>query len=755
MGIHVLDQDTINQIAAGEVIERPASIVKELIENAIDAKATAVTVEIKDGGISFVRITDNGCGIQSKELQLAFLRHCTSKIKSIEDLAVVSSLGFRGEALSSIAAVAQVELITKTKESFSGSRYVIEGGKEISLEEIGAPDGTTFIIRNLFYNTPVRRKFLKAASTEAGYIDALIEHLALSHPDVSFRFINNNQNKLHTSGNMNLRDIIYHVYGREISANLLNVKDKTQDIEIEGYIGKPVISRGNRSYENYYINGRYIKSSVISRAIEEAYKGFIMMHKYPFTAMHFKINPEIIDVNVHPTKMELRFSHNEFVYEFVLNAVRNALTKRELIPNVEFDSNKKSHIIIDSSKSDIASTDIASTNVANTNESSTNVSSSNIPNINASNTKASNANISYIDNKIQNSSIKEPISSSYMPSQHDSTNKHTNIDDNTDSNMNGNKDSNMNGNKDSNMNGNKDSNMNGNKDSNMNSNTDSNMNSNTVSNKDNTVNNNGNTYDSQIDRTEIKPADNSNNEVNKKPMERLPEPFEIKRSEELLKEDNAAFEYGKKSEQMQLFTDDLLLDKQNRNQIKVIGQLFETYWLIEFEDKMFIMDQHAAHEKILFEKTMNLLKEKQMDSQMLNPPIILSLNMREEQLLNEHMEIFVKLGYEIEPFGGKEYKVIGIPANLPAIDDRGLLIEILDGLVDENLTRDPDAIIEKVASMSCKAAVKGNNKLSTLEAKALIDELLEAENPYNCPHGRPTLISMTKYEIEKKFKRIV
>ncbi|SEW27239.1 DNA mismatch repair endonuclease MutL [[Clostridium] fimetarium] len=730
MGIQVLDQDTINQIAAGEVIERPASIVKELIENAIDAKATAVTVEIKDGGISFVRITDNGCGIQSKELQLAFLRHCTSKIKSIEDLAVVSSLGFRGEALSSIAAVAQVELITKTKESFSGSRYVIEGGKEISLEEVGAPEGTTFIVRNLFYNTPVRRKFLKSASTEAGYIDSLIEHLALSHPDVSFRFINNNQNKLHTSGNTNLRDIIYHVYGREISANLLNVKDKTQDIEIEGFIGKPVISRGNRSYENYYINGRYIKSSVISRAIEEAYKGFIMMHKYPFTAMHFKINPEIIDVNVHPTKMELRFSHNEFVYEFVLNAVRKALTNRELIPNVEFKNSKRSDFIINSNEATvsnladsnamISNTNISSVNGSNTTASNTAdsnamISNTNISSVNGSNTTASNTigsnptglNTNFsdptgsdtdgsstdtlnVDRKTQNKSCNKPVCNSYVQSEPDSYN--------------------------------------------------------TCDSQINSI---------EINNTEIKPENNSIIEVARKPMERLPEPFEIRRSEELLKEDNIASDYGKKSEQIQLFPDDLLLDKQNRNRIKVVGQLFDTYWLIEFEDKLFIMDQHAAHEKILFEKTMNLLKDKQMDSQMLNPPIILSLNMREEQLLNEHIEIFVKLGYEIESFGGKEYKVIGIPANLPTIDDKGLLIEILDGLVDENLTRNPDAIIEKVASMSCKAAVKGNSKLSALEAKALIDELLEADNPYNCPHGRPTLISMTKYEIEKKFKRIV
>ena len=334
MPIQILDQNTINKIAAGEVIERPASVVKELAENAIDAMATAVTIEIKDGGISFIRITDNGCGIDKGEIPMAFLRHSTSKIKSVEDLMCVRSLGFRGEALSSIAAVAQIELITKTKEAFTGVRYVIEGGKEQNMEDIGAPDGTTFIVRNLFYNTPVRRKFLKTATTEAGYVSALVEHLAFSHPEISFRFINNGQNKLYTSGNGSLKDIIYHVNGRDIATNLLEVSAKTQDIQISGFIGKPMISRGNRTYENYFINGRYIKSNIITRAIEEGYKGYIMQHQYPFTALHFTIEQSIIDVNVHPTKMELRFSQNEFVYDFVLNAIRNTLSRRELVPEV-------------------------------------------------------------------------------------------------------------------------------------------------------------------------------------------------------------------------------------------------------------------------------------------------------------------------------------------------------------------------------------------------------------------------------------
>lgn len=593
MSIKVLDQETINKIAAGEVIERPSSVVKELVENAIDAGATAITVEIKDGGISLVRVTDNGSGIAKDDIPLAFLRHSTSKIKSIEDLMNVSSLGFRGEALSSIAAVSQVELITKTSEDFSGCRYIIEGGEEVSLEEVGAPEGTTFIVRNLFYNTPVRRKFLKTAATEAGYVSSLIEHLSLSHPDISFRFISNNQNKLHTSGNMNLRDIIYGVYGRDVTGNLIEISGKTQDIEISGFIGKPVICRGNRSYENYYINGRYIKSGIITKAIEEAYKGYIMPHNYPFTAIHFKINPSILDVNVHPTKMELRFSKNEFVYSFVLDAVRNTLRSGELAAQVKLHETPVSPVI---------------------------------------------------ENK------KSP----------------------------------------------------------------------------------------------------------QKFKERLPEPFELKRSMDLIQEDNKAAEYAKKTEepvQASLF-DSPLMEAKSPDEYRIIGQLFETYWLIEYGDKFYMMDQHAAHEKILYERFMKHLKEKDMDTQMIMPPVIIELTMQQENAYRQHKKAFERLGFEIEEFGGGAYKVTGLPAGLPNVNLKQMLIDMIDGLTSDSHT-DLDIITERVATMSCKAAVKGSNKLSFEEARELIQELMQAENPYNCPHGRPTLIVMSKYEVEKKFKRIL
>lgn len=651
MSIQVLDQETINKIAAGEVIERPSSVVKELVENAIDAGATAVTIEIKDGGISFIRITDNGSGISKDDIPMAFLRHSTSKIKSIEDLMNVSSLGFRGEALSSIAAVSQVELITKTSDDFTGSRYVIEGGNEISLEEVGAPDGTTFIVRNLFYNTPVRRKFLKTAATEAGYVNALIEHLSLSHPDISFRFINNNQNKLHTSGNMNLKDIIYGVYGRDITSNLMEISGKTQDVEITGFIGKPVICRGNRGYENYYINGRYIKSSIITKAIEEAYKGYIMPHNYPFTAIHFKINPSIMDVNVHPTKMELRFSKNEFVYRFVLETVKECLANRELAARVKLPDPVKQQQFTKSPE-----------NIKQTEK-------------------------SYVQENTDSKPYQAPRIEPPRESFYNSTESSV---------------------------------------------------------KQKTVNENQTTgfIKNITDYTKMPPT-------------RLPEPFEIKRSDEMIKEDKKIYEAEKKQEDEQLsMFDTPLMSGKAKADYRIIGQLFETYWLIEYEDKFYMMDQHAAHEKILYERFMNHLKVKDMDTQMIMPPVIIELNMQQEDAYKRNKQAFSRLGFEIEEFGGNAYKVNGLPAGLPNINLKQMLIDMIDGLTDDNST-DLDIITERVATMSCKAAVKGNNKLSFEEAKELIEELMQAENPYNCPHGRPTLIVMSKYEVERKFKRIL
>jgi len=645
--ITVLDQNTINKIAAGEVVERPASVVKELLENAIDAKATAVTVEIKEGGTSFIRVTDNGCGIPKEEVPLAFLRHSTSKIKSVEDLFTVSSLGFRGEALASIASVSQVEIITKTSVGLTGTRYQIEGGIERSVEEIGAPEGTTFIARNLFFNTPARKKFLKTPVTEGAHVADLVEKLALSHPEVSIRFIQNNQNKLHTSGNHNLKDIIYTVFGREIASNLLEVSVKKGEVTVNGFIGKPVIARGNRNYENYFINGRFIKSSIISRAIEEAYRPFMMQHKYPFTMLHFTIEPELLDVNVHPTKMELRFRDGEMIYHMVFQAVANALAHKELIPEVSLnkkDEEKKEEM--PGKKFQPSPEPFENHRLMALNQ--TAVSGENKP----------SGEFTFPKRLIspQPESVREPDS---------------------------------------------------------------------------------------LEENWLAP-----------PVSVLEEMPVVKQQEPVQSENLNQFKQEEKAKQLDLF-DGKLLEPESRIRHKLIGQVFDTYWLVEFSDQLYIIDQHAAHEKVLYEKTMATLKTREYTSQVINPPIILTLNRNEELLLNRHMSVFTDMGFEIEPFGGKEFAVRGVPANLFSIAKKELLIEMIDSLSDDTSFSNPGIIYEKVASMSCKAAVKGGNSLSAAEANELIDQLLKLENPYACPHGRPTIISMSRYELEKKFKRIV
>ena len=742
MGIQLLDQNTINKIAAGEVIERPSSVVKELVENAIDAGAMAITVEIKEGGISFIRVTDNGSGINKNEIDIAFKRHATSKIKSIEDLITVSSLGFRGEALASISAVSQVELITKTKDSITGTRYISEGGQKMSIEDIGAPDGTTFIVRNLFFNTPVRRKFLKSAATEAGYINSLMQYLALSHPDISFRFINNKQNKLHSSGNMKLKDIIYNVYGRDITANLYEVNSSANNIKIEGYIGKPFVNRGNRTYENYYINGRYIKSGIINRAIEAGYKGFIMPHNYPFTVLHFTINPKIIDVNVHPTKMELRFSDNEYVYNFVYDTILSTLKGKELVAKVEADGQVMQHIrkdMLDEGEKDKKpenninnisvgrnaektgySTEIKSAEQLE-NAAAKRVMDENIPNVN-------NDGQQNIESAVQSDTVKD------IENVKNDSSVQTTVNKIVDAGMSEGQPAGSDNDK-------------------------------VVRNIVNVIGNKAEICPSSSAVTLVPESTYKEQQENRNEVQttltpatktRLPEPFEVKRSEAMVKDGEKKYqaEVKAKPEQMSMFKDKLL-DEDNKNNYRIIGQLFDTYWLIEFEDRFYMMDQHAAHEKVLYERMMKKIKEHHIDTQMIMPPIILTLNMNEEEVLKRNMPVFTKMGYEIEEFGGNEYKVTGIPAGFPKLDYRQMLMDLIDGLMREGRMSDMDILTEKVASMSCKAAIKGNNKISYEEAKELMNELMKADNPYNCPHGRPTLIVMSKYDIEKKFKRIV
>lgn len=673
MAIKVLDQITINKIAAGEVIERPSSVVKELVENAIDAKASAITVEIKDGGTSFIRITDNGAGFDKEDIPVAFLRHSTSKIMSVEDLFTVSSLGFRGEALSSISAVAQIELITKTHESLMGTRYVIEGGKEKEIEAVGCPDGTTFIVRNLFFNTPARRKFLKSPVTEGGYIADLIEKLALSHPDVSFRFINNGQNKIHTSGNGNIKDIIYNVYGREIAANVLPVNYEDELVTITGFIGKPVVNRGNRNFENYFINGRYIKSNIVNKAIEEAYKPFLMHHQYPFCVLHFKINPEQIDVNVHPTKMELRFSDGKTIYETVLREIRKVLTHKEFIPDVKLDNK----IIIEKPVIEKKIPEpFEKKRMEMVRETTPYMTKANPTVVE----KPVNKPVSYIENK--EASKVTPVAEKTPVIEH---NKATQVvtDKSTDEFV---------------------------------------------------------SLEKAVETAQVLPViQESKPQSTTMP---LPTPTTV------VEEVNIT-----SSQQVTLF-EEKLLDEKNVVKHKIIGQVFDTYWIVEFEDKMYLIDQHAAHEKVLYERIMAKYADNRADSQNLMPPVVVTLSVNDIATLNDNMEYFNALGYEIEEFGGKDYAITAVPMELFGLNEKDVFMELLDEL-SEGSYRTITSITDRMATIACKAAVKGNNRLSTEEAKKLIDELLTLDNPYNCPHGRPTIVSMSKYEMEKKFKRIV
>lgn len=661
--IAVLDQNTIDKIAAGEVVERPASVVKELVENAIDAGATAVTVEIKEGGISFIRVTDNGNGIPKEQVRLAFLRHATSKIQKVEDLLQISSLGFRGEALSSISAVSQMEVITKTPEEMTGIRYVIEGGQEKSLEEIGAPNGTTMLVRNLFFNTPARAKFLKTAMTEAGYVSSYMEQLALSHQDISFKYMVNSQMRLHSSGNSNLKDVIYGIYGRDITRELLEVRYEQPGILIEGFIGKPVISRGNRNFENYYINGRYVKSKILMKAIEEAYKPYMMQHKYPFVCLQYTISGDEIDVNVHPAKMEVRFQNQGAVYNATYDMISQALAGREMIPQVDLESKKEKSEEWKEQKKSREKSSAPEPFETGFRQKSADLQKRQKPS-------------DFIISDLPSGQIQEEQS---------------------------------------------------------------------VYGKELPINQkeSGPPVGIHPASVPLSPAQEFRPEIHKVSEDRE----EPKTSSEVKKTETIP-------QQMELF-DDRLLSKKARARHRIIGQLFETYWLVEYDNKFYIIDQHAAHEKVLYERFMKEFAAREVTTQMVSPPQVISLNLQEDILLKTHMDVFKRFGFEISEFGGREYSIHGVPANIYGISVQDLFVEILDSLENENTRQPLDIIAGRIATAACKAAVKGNNSLSFKEADQLIDELLGLENPYHCPHGRPTIISMTKYELEKKFKRIV
>lgn len=661
--IQVLDPITIDKIAAGEVIERPASVVKELVENAIDAGATAIVVEIKEGGISFMRITDNGCGIERDDVRSAFLRHSTSKIRSVDDLVHIGSLGFRGEALSSISAVAQVELITKTRDQTFGTLYRIAGGKEEDLEDTGAPDGTTFIIRQLFYNTPARRKFLKTPMTEASHVGDLMTRLALSHPHISFQFINNGQSKLHTSGNGKLKDVIYHIYGRDIAANLLKAEYDAKGLKVTGFLGKPIISRGNRNFENYYVNGRYVKSKIVTKAVEDAYHTFMMQHKYPFTCLHIQIKGSDVDVNVHPTKMEVRFSDQELIYRQIYQTIIQGLQHKELIPQVTIG---KDRLAVRPANRDKAPEPFE-----------------------VQRRQIEQPRGYQMQQKVQPEELKNrakaanPIADRTVAASGEETHKESVV-------------------------------------------------------REQGTGCYGEKRETGC-RNENPEKQNPNLQAGQVVSDRR---------------DNIAASGVQKAEQMDLF-DGKLLSPEAKKHHKIIGQVFDTYWLVQMEDKLYIIDQHAAHEKVLYERIVKEMKERNVSSQIVSPPIIISLNLEEQEKMKKYQNIFKTLGFEIESFGGREYSIRAVPQNLFGMTEQGFFIEVLDHLEEDPSSKTLDVLSDRMATMACKAAVKGNQKLSLRETEALIDELLQLENPYNCPHGRPTIISMTKYELEKKFKRIV
>lgn len=663
--IHVLDDATIDKIAAGEVVERPASVVKELVENAMDAGANAITVEIKDGGIEFIRVTDNGAGIEHDQLRNAFLRHATSKISSVVDLMRLHSMGFRGEALSSIAAVAKVEIVTKTKADMTGTRLCLEGAKEISFEEVGTPDGTTFIVRNLFFNTPVRRKFLKTALTEASYITDLLEHMALSRPEISFKYVLNGQTKFYTNGDGDIKAIIYRIFGRDIANEMLEFQAVDEEIVLEGFLGKPTLNRANRNFENYFVNRRYIKSKVISKAIEEGYASYMMQHRYPFCVLHITVPPESVDVNVHPTKMEVRFSDQNSLYKLIAENITDFLSQQEMIPDAVLGPEKKEKKDKKANKIDAPEPFEKERRLAG-----------------------------------QKSQTDSKQTSNILKDEH----KYNAPDSNFDKETQGK--------------------------------------SKAVSEEHFFVDNRG--KDAESGQT-------NQNVLIGKILGAPPKEADTKNLGVIKSKDHILVE---KLEQLNFF-DEKILTREAKQEYRIVGQVFDTYWIIEYRDKMLMIDQHAAHEKVKYEQILAKAEHNEIYTQMLTPPVVISITPKEAALINTYMQYFKELGFEIEDFGMNAFAIRGVPIDLFGHNIKELFEEILTQMSESPVRGVPQVIREKIASMACKAAVKGNHSLTYEEADKLIEQLLELDNPYNCPHGRPTIISMSKYEIEKKFKRIV
>ena len=701
--IVLLDELTINKIAAGEVIERPASVIKEMVENSIDAGATNVTVEIKNGGISFIKVTDNGKGIAKDDLEIAFERHATSKIRSAEDLDTVTSMGFRGEALASIAAIANVEMISKTQEQEIGYKVVVEAGDVLEKEEAGCRTGTTITVKNLFFNTPVRYKFLKKDYTESGYIEDVVTRIALVNPNIAIKLINTGKTVIQTNGNGNIKDVIYSIYGKDVANGVMEVSYNYEDIKVTGVIGKPEIARSNRSNQLFFVNKRYIKDKTLTAATEQAYKGLIPIGKFGFVVLNLEINPASVDVNVHPAKLEVRFQEESKVFQSIYHAIKDTLLKGELIAN-SGDEQKQGELFAfrkQNEKQIEKYTNEESkikTNIIEDIYNQKNEHTQEIKTINPTNEmeKVDSSNVLEKLNQIKEKIVQE---------------------------------------------------MNG-----------------QVQEKD-TENKEGIAEISsnlELKEPEVKYEleekgiediqEKEKNENEPKDFNQMyTETFGISPIQEKQekKEETDAIDIVK--DNVSMFEN---VEELKKPVYKFIGIVFKTYIILEIGKEMYILDQHAAHERIMYERVKrNYYSDEQKDSQMLLLPDIITLTHKEMDIANENMQLFEKAGFTLEEFGDNTIKLTGVPTVCVDLDTKELFLETLDEINTVARTAKQEKEEKFIATVACKAAVKANMALTVEEVEKLMDQLFELPNPFTCPHGRPTVIKMTKYDIERKFAR--
>ena len=689
--IVLLDELTINQIAAGEVIERPASVVKELVENSIDAGATSINIEVKNGGIKQIRITDNGSGIAEDDLRFAFERHATSKIRTAEDLESVKSMGFRGEALASIAAISHIELITKTAEEFMGNKIIVEGGDIIEQEETGAQKGTTIIVSNLFYNTPVRYKFLKKDYTELGYIEDAVTRIALANPNVAIKLSNENKTILQTNGNGDIKTVIYSLYGKEITDGLIDIDYQYENIKVTGVIGKPEIARNNRTYQMFFVNKRFIKDKTLSAGAEQAFKGLLPIGKFGFVILNLEIDPRKIDVNVHPTKLEIRFQEEQKVFKAIYHSIREGLLKKDLVKNtektLEIGTKQEIEPIDQEVKNDTKKDMTENKNIEQISE--------------------------IIDFNTEKRVEPEPdmqATQRFEPITEKVEDKKTGL-------------------------------------------------FGLFKKKDNTIEEEVEknaieeifAYKSnEIYKTDKETNDATSQNMNFKKM--YNETFGIEKEESEDVEKITDYSYADTKQNLSMFEDNE--EYKNAPPYKYCGTVFSTYIIIEMGNEMYIIDQHAAHERVMYEEIKkNYYETVEKESQIMLLPDIINLSHKEKTIVKENLDLFKKAGFMLEEFGESTIRLIGVPAICMDMDTKELFLEILDTIDTVAITAKQEKEDKFIATIACKAAVKANMALTKEEVDALMKKLLVLPNPFTCPHGRPTAIKMSKVDLEKKFNR--